>query len=175
MFKHAAALAALLIIAGTSFIAYAIHDVVEIPPDLAGVGHYEKMPMADGGDLRHFITSHQPYKKWANWPGKDKMREGKEPHGHYITVYINDKAADSLKEHKEMANNSIVIKENYNKKKELAAVTVMYKIKGYNPEGGDWFWAKYDHKFKVLADGKLKGCLDCHSTARDNDFIFTKN
>ncbi len=19
----------------------------------------------------------------------------------------------------------------------------MYKIKGYNPEGGDWFWVKY--------------------------------
>ena len=24
------------------------------------------------------------------------------------------------------------------------AVTVMYRTKGYNPEGGDWYWAKYN-------------------------------
>ena len=175
MNKHAAALLTALLIAGTSFFAYAIHENVKIPPELAGVGHYEKMPMPNGGDLRHYITSHLPYKKWAAWPGKEKMSRGTEPHGYYISVYINDKAVESLKSHMPMGNNSIVIKENYNRKKELAAITVMYKVQGYNPEGGDWFWAKYDNKYNILADGKVKGCIDCHSSAKDNDYIFTQN
>ena len=173
MKKEAIIFIMLFLIVSTSYIAYAIHEEVEIPPEFSSIGHYEKMPRASGGDLRHFITSHQPYKKWATWPGKGKMYRGTEPHGHFITVHINDIAAKSLKERKGMANNAIILKENYNRNRELASITVMYKVKGYNPEGGDWFWTKYDHRFKIVEEGKVRGCLDCHSNAKENDFIFT--
>lgn len=33
--------------------------------------------------------------------------------------------------------------------KKLAAVTVMYKVKGYNPDAGEIFWMKF------LQDGKI--------------------
>lgn len=72
-----------------------------------------------------------------------------------------------------MNNNSLIVKENYAPNKKLVAISVMYKVKGYNPEGGDWYWAQYDADFNVLSEGKVKGCLDCHSTAKDNDYIFT--
>lgn len=55
----------------------------------------------------------------------------------------------------------------------FVALSVMYKIKGYNPEGGDWFWVKYSPDGKVEASGKVKGCIDCHSKQKDNDYIFT--
>ena len=48
----------------------------------------------------------------------------------------------------------------------------MYKVKGYNPAGGDWFWAKYDPEFNILAEGMVKGCLNCHGSAKANDYVF---
>ncbi len=72
-----------------------------------------------------------------------------------------------------MKNNSIIVKENYTPDKELVAVTVMYKVRGYNPEAGDWFWAKYGPRFEILAEGKVQDCLTCHSSVKDNDYIFS--
>ncbi len=173
MKKYTTILFIVMLIASTSYLAHAIHERVQIPPKHTILGHYEMMPQAAGGDLRHFITGHQPYTKWAMWPGKSAMSEGTEPHGSFITVYINDVADKSLKMKNGLANNSIILKENYSPAKKLAAITVMYKVKGYNPEGGDWFWAKYGPSFEILAEGKVKGCLDCHRKAEGNDYIFT--
>jgi hypothetical protein len=65
-----------------------------------------------------------------------------------------------------------MLKENYTPEKKLAAVTVMYKVKGYNPDGGDWFWVKYDPNYDILAEGKVEGCLNCHGSAKANDYVF---
>ena len=171
MKKYAAVLLTIMFIISSAFIAHAIHEVVKIPPNLASVGHYESMPEPAGGDLRHFFTGHQPYKKWDTWPGKSIMIKGTEPHGDFVTIYLNDKAAESVKTQKGMANNSVILQENYNRSKELSAVTVMYKVKGYNPEGGDWFWVKYDYRLKVISEGKVYDCIGCHSKAKNNDYV----
>ena len=55
---------------------------------------------------------------------------------------------------------------------DLAAITVMYKVKGYNPEGNDWFWVKYAADGKAQAEGKVQGCINCHGKKKDNDYIF---
>ncbi len=137
-------------------------------------GHYEQMPMAAGGDLRHYVTAHNPYKKeFKLWPGKGEVVPGTEPHGSFITVYVNDIAYDSITDNEVLRNNSIVLKENYTPEKKLAAITIMYRVKGFNPEGGDWFWTKYDSDFNILKEGKVKGCLGCHGDVKDNDYIFT--
>ena len=73
-----------------------------------------------------------------------------------------------------MPYGAIIVKENYGKdKKTLMAITPMYKLKGYNPEAGDWFWVKYDSSGKVLKAGKVKGCIDCHRTQEDKGWLFT--
>lgn len=154
-------------------LAYAGHDPVLIPYETQALGESTRMPMAAGGDLRQHIIGQEPYKTWSLWPGKGKMYEGTEPHGAFITVYVNDIALKSINEKKAFANNSIVMKENFSEDKKLSAITVMYKVKGYNPSQGDWFWAKYDADFNILSEGKVKGCLDCHSDAQSNDYIFT--
>lgn len=41
------------------------------------------------------------------------------------------------------------------------------------PAGGNWFWAKYDKNLTVLAEGKIAGCLDCHTDATTNDYVFS--
>jgi hypothetical protein len=49
----------------------------------------------------------------------------------------------------------------------------MYKIKGYNPEGEDWFWAEYSPDGKIIVSGKVEKCLNCRSTNKANDYIMT--
>ncbi len=157
-----------LLIVSIAFISYAGHE--RVVPYESVLKH---MPWASGGDLRYHITIHKPYHKWAMWPGKGEMYKGKEPHGAFLTTYVNENALDSIKKMNGMTEHAIIVKENYSPNKELMAITVMYKVKGYNPEGGDWFWAKYDPKFNILAEGKVKECIDCHASEKNNDYIFT--
>ncbi len=173
MKKYVAFLIALMIVTSAVAIAYAVHTRIIHPYETRSFGHNSTMPIPSGGDLRHYIISHEPYKKWATWPEKGELYKGTEPHGTLLTTYVNDIALNSLKKMKGMSNNSIIIKENYAPNKKLVAISVMYKVKGFNPDGGDWFWAQYDAKFDILNEGKVKACLDCHSTAKNNDYIFT--
>ncbi len=137
--------------------------------DSAGYGN-NAGPSGEG--LRKLIYKQTPYQKWALWPGKGKLYKGSEPHGAYITVYVNDTALQSIKTAKGMADNSIVLKENYTADKKLASVTVMQKVKGYNPEGGDWFWVRFSPDSKVTHEGKVMMCLGCHTAVKANDYIY---
>jgi len=152
---------------------YAGHEHMVIPFEAQALGTKTTMPFPTGGDLRHHITGHMPYKTWELWPGKGKMYAGTEPHGVLLTTYVNDIAIKSLSKKNGLKNNSIIVKENYTPEKKLAAVTVMYKVKGYNAAVGDWFWVKYDPNFDILAEGKVKGCIACHGSAKGNDYVFT--
>ncbi len=173
MKKHAAVLLTVVFVLGVVLIAYAGHEMV-VPYESLYFGTKDVNPRPEAGDLRHHILSQNPYKKkFKLWPGKGEQYKGTEPHGSLLTTYVNKRALKSIKKKKGMANNSIIIKENYTPNKKLVAVTVMYKVKGYNPSDGDWYWVKYDENFDVLAEGKVKGCLKCHSTVKDNDYIFT--
>lgn len=168
MKKYTTILLTVVFVVSAVFIAYAAHE--RVIPYESVIKH---MPWPAAGDLRYHITIHKPYDKWALWPGKGEMYKGKEPHGALLTAYVNEIALDSISKMKGMAEHSMIVKENYTPNKELAAITVMYKVKGYNPDGGDWFWAKYDAKFNILAEGKVKDCMDCHNSMKDNDYIFT--
>ncbi len=57
--------------------------------------------------------------------------------------------------------------------KTLGAVTVMYRVKGYDSDAGDWFWAKYKADGSIEKEGKVAGCIGCHTAAIGNDWIFT--
>ena len=121
------------------------------------------------------------YKNWAPVPGQsDGMYEGQSPHGAYLKMYLNRRAAGNPQE---LPNGSVVVKENYGPdRKTLMAITAMYRSTGYNSEAGDWFWVKYrpdgtvDRKSTpngaVRLAGKVKGCIECHSQADGDDYSF---
>lgn len=158
----------LTVLFGLAVFAYAIHE--EKPSETTAV-----LPGPDAAKLYDYITKDNPYVKWQLWPGKGKLYKGKEPHGSFLTTYVNNHAYFSAKGKKGvMASSSIIVKENYTPGKELAAITVMYKIKDYNSAAGDWYWAKYEQYGKVLASGKVKACIDCHGANKANDFIMTE-
>ena len=57
-------------------------------------------------------------------------------------------------------------------KNKLQTITVMYRLDGYNPEDGDWFWLKYVPEQTILEEGKVEGCMKCHQTVKDSEWIF---
>jgi hypothetical protein len=73
-----------------------------------------------------------------------------------------------------MPDGAIIVKENYgDDKKTMVAITTMYKVKGYNPEAGDWFWAEYGPDGKEMASGKVGACIDCHGKQKAAHYLFT--
>jgi hypothetical protein len=130
---------------------------------------FADMPSPDPDALWNYITKVSPYKEWSFWPDHQGMQPGRAPHGPLHKVYVNDRALNSVRP--PVQYGSIAVKENYDKAKELKAITVMYKVNGYNPKDGDWFWAKYTLDGKAGPFGKPQGCIGCHGTRAKNDFI----
>jgi len=128
-----------------------------------------KMPGADPAELWEYITQTSPYTQWKFWDDHKGMVAGRQPHGSLHKVYVNDKAYGSSTAPLEYG--AIQVKENYNKAQKLMAITVMYKVKGYNPGDGDWFWVKYSPTGMAKPYGKPNGCIGCHGAKADNDFV----
>ena len=138
---------------------------------LAGSG---SMPPADGKAVYDYITKAKPYQQWALFPGKDKLYKGQHPHGAFLTTYVNAIALKGINNRVGILDDdAIIVKENYTPDKTLAAVTVMYRVKGYDPDAGDWFWAKYKADGSIAKEGKVAGCIGCHTAAIGNDWVFT--
>jgi hypothetical protein len=120
------------------------------------------------------------YKNWGPLPGVTAdAYKGEEPHGTALRLYVNRTAAGSSSE---LPPGSILVKENYAPNvKTLMAITVMYRAKGFDPEHGDWFWAKYEPDGRVSrmngmpAAGRVGMCIECHSGAGGGDYSFSND
>jgi len=131
-------------------------------------------PDTSGQAVLQYITRDNPYLQWQQWPGKEPFYPGREPHGSLLTTYVSPLAYYAIEEKGgEIPDTGMIVKENYTTEKKLLAVTVMYKRKGYNPEGGDWFWLKYTPDGTIAAEGKVDACLGCHGQAKENDYLLT--
>lgn len=152
---------------------------------------------AEFGEQRHINFANQLWTvlEKANLVGDNAMvsaaYKGMHPHGAVLDTVELSVAVDGK-------NQPVIIKRNYggegvsidavnaNPQKWLAAITVMYRIPGYDAAANDWFWVKY------LPDGALDqtptgmklagqvartpdgagGCIGCHASAPGNDFVY---
>ncbi len=131
-------------------------------------------PPAEGKAVREYIFRTSPYSKWQLWPGEERYKKGTRPHGAFVAVYLNEDAAQSVKDQNGMREGSMMVIENYSPGKLLTSVQVMYLLRDYNPAGGDWFWATFSPDGrKTLESGKLPSCLSCHAGRKNNDYVFT--
>lgn len=98
-----------------------------------------------------------------------------------LTTLLNPAAKRALDGGAEqMPPGAMIVKENYMPDSTLAAVTVMYKVRGYNAGHNDWFFTKHlpggelDTMPKGMPmEGRVPGCQNCHGGQRENDYIFT--
>jgi len=156
-----------VLVFGGAYRAHAIHETQVYDAKFAPVG-------ADAEKLYRFITLPKSYTaRFKLWPGKGKLHAGKEPHSPFLTTYVDDSAFASMNK-KEMPEGACIISEEYDASKKLKSLNVMYKVKGYNPAAGDWFWVKYDAlNGYVKESGKLESCIACHAGKKDNDYLFS--
>lgn len=154
---------------------YALAAVmVLLPAFVSAMTAKKALPSADGKMVWEYLTKTNPYQDWELWPGKEKLYKGQHPHGAFLTTYVCKPAARAITEKAgKLPEGAMVVKENYSPEKTLAAITVMYRIKGYNPEAGDWYWAKYGADGTIQKEGKVDGCINCHNAAQANDWLFT--
>lgn len=107
--------------------------------------------------------------EWAIWPGTEAMKEGKSPHGAYLTTYVNEAALNAINEGADaMPEEALVVKENYMEDQTLAKITAMAKM------GGDWYWMVYDAEGTVLQEGNLTSCIECHMSAEKDQLFYWK-
>jgi len=112
-------------------------------------------------------------KNWKMWPGTKSIYQGPEPHGEFLTTYVNDTALKSIRGKKgKLSDGAIIAQDNFSNDKKLKFISVMYKIKGYNARHGDWFWAQYKPDGRVEAEGKVDECIRCHVAQKGNDYVY---
>ena len=129
----------------------------------------------NGAVLWERITSEADYNSYSFWPEHENIQPGQSPHGAYHKIFINKVLSRALpSKDRILPEGSIIVKENLTSQKSLDAITVMVKVKDYNPDNGDWFWAKYTPEGEVLAEGTPKGCVSCHQGMEDNDYIIVR-
>ena len=134
-----------------------------------GTWIFAELPGPNADALWEYITKDSPYSKWSFWPDHQGMQPGRAPHGPLHKVYVNGPLIGSPQP--PVAYGSIQVKENYSSNQKLKAITVMYKIQGFNPADGDWFWVSYSPDGKAEEAGKVEACIGCHGTRSKNDFI----
>lgn len=130
-------------------------------------------PEATGQAVMEYLTKVSPYQQWPLVPGTTAFREGQEPHGQLQNVHANAIAMKGFEaKANPMPEGTMIVKETYTRDKKLQTINVMYKKTGFNPEAGDYFWARFSPDWKVMAEGKIAGCIRCHTPAKDTkDFI----
>jgi len=125
-----------------------------------------------GERLYERFTEEEDYRRYPYWPGHEGVQPGQSPHGDLHEVFIHPVLYEALPiKNKTAPDGSMVIKCNMNAQKEVVAFTVMVKVKGYNPEANDWFWAKIKKDGTVDAAGKVESCIECHSLLKNNDYL----
>jgi hypothetical protein len=134
-----------------------------------GAGGANRLPPPDAAAVWQYITKTSPFTGWGSWPDYQGLQRARSPHGPFNRVYVNRIGLGSAKP--PVGHGTMEVKAVQNKDGKIKGVVVQYKVKGYNPAAGDWFWAKYSPGGRVAAAGKLKGCIRCHSVLADNDYI----
>ncbi len=116
-----------------------------------------------------------PYQQWAQFSDYQGTLPSALPHGPMSRVFINGVVESALEDFDgSLPDGSIIVKENVCTSPEVteAALTVMWKVAGFDPNNNDWFWANMTPDGQIMAEGKVTACAACHGGARANDFVF---
>jgi cytochrome c553 len=144
----------------------------------------EPLPEDDGDALLTYLLDTAPYTEWGTWPAQGDtdytayLPSGA-PHGNTVRIFVNNRALDAIERDNfdgTLPNGSIVVKENFggsvDEPGELAALTVMYKLDGFNPDAHDWFWLKAAGDGSAVdAAGAVEGCIGCHGQEGNSDYL----
>lgn len=127
--------------------------------------------------LSEQVFGNPPWDKWGQIPGFEGVIEAGFPHGPEARVFINDVFAAAIAAGApEVPDGAIIVKENDDSGADFFGLAdtldVMFKVDGYSPTNGDWFWANLGKDGAVNDSGRIIVCIVCHGDYRENDFMF---
>ncbi len=128
-----------------------------------------------GESLFTLITETDPYQDWAQFPGLEDVFESAPPHGPMARAFINAQVEEALISFSgQLPDGAIIVKDSFGESEsdETEGLTVMWKVKGFDPDNNDWFWANFSRDGEVKVEGKVGSCVACHGSARGNDFVY---
>ena len=67
---------------------------------------------------------------------------------------------------------ALVVKENFNVRRQLTGITAMLKLPDYDAADRNWVMAAYTPASKAIAYGKVPACIACHTLVSKQDFVF---
>jgi len=136
-------------------------------------GSIEPMPAPKAAAVWDHLQKEAYQEKWKLMPGTEAFAQGSRPHGALVTIRVNPVAFEAISSKKPvLPAGSIVVKENYDPGRTLAAVSVMYKSEGYDPDHNDWYWLQRMPNGTVAAEGRVRDCYSCHSGTVETDYLF---
>lgn len=138
---------------------------------------------------RFIVRPQAPYTTWEILPIRKNVvsgTEGDRPHGPTPKVYSKPELVQDLRDLSALPFGSILVIEDYSPDgKTRNSISIMYRVKGTDPEHNDWYWMRYlpngslatidgNPVGKPMA-GKVKSCIDCHDKAGGKDLVFTND
>jgi mono/diheme cytochrome c family protein len=101
------------------------------------------------------------------------------PHGATVRIFVNDRALDAIARENfsgTLPPGSLIVKEGYggtpDAPGDLTAITLMYKVDGFNPDANDWFWAGLSADGSAInAEGAVEMCSACHGQDGNSDYL----
>lgn len=128
----------------------------------------------------YYISSQVDLRCVAPGPADYASERKRNPHAStYITVFVNATGGLAMFANppQPFPKGSVIVKRKYDQGSQNGTPilsTVMIKREtGYNPDAGDWEFAVVSGDGKTVeARGKLGNCMSCHSSRRNEDFVF---
>ena len=133
------------------------------------------MDSPTANELFRLVTVADPFEEWVQFPEAQGLVESATPHGPMARVWINGEVQNAIAGFNgSLPKGSIILKENLGEStsEKANAWTIMWKVSGYDRDNNDWFWANVKPDGEVISEGRIEGCINCHSSARENDFVF---
>jgi len=128
-----------------------------------------------GARLAAIILQEDPFQQWGEFPERQGSLPSVLPHGPMSRVFINGRVESALADFEgRLPDGSIIVKQNVGTDPQVteAALTVMWKVAGFDPANNDWFWANMSLEGRIASEGRIPSCAGCHGGARRNDFVF---
>ena len=101
------------------------------------------------------------------------------PHGESSKTFADKTAADDAIN---LPIGSILVREDHDEGSKRQSISVMYRVKGYDKDQGNWYWLKYQQNGSIVRDsnkkavaGKVASCIECHAKAKGRDFVFSND
>lgn len=135
-------------------------------------------PPAEAEALWTFINQPPGFQSWGTWSALRELRRSHcgAAYGYFSRVFANDIALKA--KGASLPPGSIIVREGQNMGSntmapngQIKAYTVMYKVRGFNPKGNDWFWATYTGLGQARDSGVLTECIKCHQSAWQSDYL----